>query len=210
MGWFKQRKNLLLNHLLPLACASKQLQWIRSIRCCWSKQITMWQQNLVIPTESFLLSKSPACCPQFCLTISIWNCSPNFNFVSSHLTSLVSSHFRGAVFSSNVSAWCWMCASGIILLCSESFGLHFSSLCLLNFSRCWSSTPTFSEALGVWNLFPCLCNDLCDRVAFLPELHRGLLHVKDFCGRSFTFPRQVSRQIVKLLQNHWQNMLQGF
>lgn len=58
----------------------------------------MWQQDLVIPIENFLWC-SPAYYLWFCLTLSVQNCSPNFNFVSSHLSSLVSLHFRGAGFS---------------------------------------------------------------------------------------------------------------
>lgn len=50
-----------------MAWACKQPQWVRSIRCCWSKQITTWQQDLVIPIENFLWC-SPAYYLWFCLT----------------------------------------------------------------------------------------------------------------------------------------------
>ena len=46
------------------------------------------------------------------MTISVRNCSPNFNFVSSHFSSLVSLRFRGAGFSSRrvslgLDVCCW-------------------------------------------------------------------------------------------------------
>jgi len=50
--------------------------------------------------------------------------------------------------------------------------------------------PSLSEALGVWDFLLCLCNDLCDSVAFLVERHHRfprLLEAEDFCGQSFMF-----------------------
>ena len=52
------------------------------------------------------------------MTISVWNCSPNFNFLSIHISSLVSLHFCGAGFSSR----------------HVSLGLDV---------RCWENTPPF-------------------------------------------------------------------
>lgn len=105
-----------------MAWACKQPQWIRSIRCCWSKQITMWQQDLVISIENFLWC-SPAYYPWFCLTISVWNCSPNFNFLSIHISSLVSLHFCGAGFSSQhvslgLDVCCWENTPSFCLSCT--------------------------------------------------------------------------------------------
>lgn len=55
----------------------------------------MRQQDLVIPNRE-LLKCSPACYPAIFLTISVQNCSADFNFVSSHLSFLVSLRFCAA------------------------------------------------------------------------------------------------------------------
>lgn len=55
----------------------------------------MRQQDLVIPNRE-LLKGSPACYLGIFLTISVQNCSADFNFVISHLSFLVSLCFCAA------------------------------------------------------------------------------------------------------------------